>query len=310
MIFRRNPYDTYYTYVTPADVFGSVVVFLVLAAIVAVLAIYVGYIALIIFLGVGAVIGLAYALYVYIKCFIVAIASSTGVAASTPLKTTALRWFTIAKLASRDAFVENVSVARNALTKSHAYRILSFRKWMWIMVALATIVFGSMLIVAVVVLQVLLLFIALSVAVGILAALALLVLLVDAVYSVIAVIKSLGSAFAGKDNVFKSFAFSLSSGFCAIPGSVKRYYVTVISYMTGIFSEGLALGRRNVAFGSRYGLISIRRVALLVSAVTLVLAAILFDALLLIVLSVIFVLIFVANVLWMLVTTPIRLLRK
>lgn len=301
-MFRRNPY------VEPGDIFASFFVFLIFAGIFAVIFLYIGYIGLIIFLSIGAAIGLGYALYIYIKCFVAATKSLSSISSTNLFKTTVLRWFTLFKVASRDAFADNVVVARSALIKSHAYRFLSFRKWMWIIVAPATFIFGSVLIVAVIALQALLLLMAVFIVFGIIAILCALMFIVDIVYSVIATFKNFSPAFTGKDNIFKCFEFNISSCFKAIPTSVKNYFATLVSYMKGIWDENLALGKSNIRMGSGYKLLSFQRYFLFVSIATLIIIAIIFNVLMLLVLSIAFIPIFATNILWTLIATLIRVI--
>lgn len=299
-MFRRNPY------VTAGDIFASLFVFLIFAGIFAVIFIYVGYIGLIIFLSIGVAVGLAYALYVYIKCFIAATKSLSGIRSSNVFKTTILRWFTLFKNASHDAFVDNISVARSAITKSHAYRFLSFRKWMWLIVAPSTFIFGSLLIVAVIVLQALLLVAALILLVGVIFVLCALMFIADILYSVIATGKNTAPAFSGKGNVFKCFEFNSSSSFSNIATSIKNYFVVSISYMKGIWDENLDLGRSNIRMGRGYRVISFQRYFLCLSVATLIMIAIVFDALMLLGLCIAFVFILLANVIWTAIATLSR----
>lgn len=302
MIFRRNPY------VETGDIFASLFVFLIFAGFFAVIFLYIGYIGLIIFLSIGVAIGLGYALYIYIKCFVAATKSLSGVSSINLFKTTVLRWFTLFKIASRNAFSDNVAVAHSALIKSHAYRFLSFRKWMWIIVAPTTFIFGSVLIVAAIALQALLLLIAVFFVIGVILLLCALMFVADIVYSVIATCKNFSPAFAGKDNIFKCFEFNMSSSFKAIPSSTKNYFVTFASYMKGIWDENLALGKSNIRMGSGYKLLSFQRYFLYISIATLILIAIILNLLMSLVLWVVFVLIFASYILWTLIATPIRLI--
>lgn len=302
MIFRRNPY------VEPGDIFASLFVFLIFAGIFAVIFFYIGYIGLIIFLSIGVAIGLGYALYIYIKNFVAATKLLSSVSSTNLFKTTVLRWFTLFKIASRDAFSDNVAVARSALIKSHAYRFLSFRKWMWIIVAPSTFIFGTILIVAVIALQALLILKAVFIVIGIIFILCALMFIADIVYSVIATCKNFSPAFAGKDNIFKCFEFNMSSNFKAIPTSVKNYFVTLASYVKGIWDENLALGKSNIRMGSGYKLLSFQRYFLFLSIATLILSAIFFNSLMALGLCVSFVLIFASNILWTLIATLIRLI--
>ncbi len=75
----------YYRKPEPGEVFGSVITFLVIAAIIAAFAFYFGIIVLFVFLGIGAAIGLVYAIIVYAKSFAAA-RSPSGGSCSKPLR--------------------------------------------------------------------------------------------------------------------------------------------------------------------------------------------------------------------------------
>ena len=78
--------------------------------------------------------------------------------------------------------------------------------------------------------------------------------------------------------------------------------------MKGIWDENLALGKSNIRMGSGYKLLSFQRYFLFLSIATLTLIAIIFNLLMSLALCVAFVLIFVSNILWTLIATPIRLI--
>ena len=287
--------------VTSADIFGGLVVFLVIAGIIAVIFVYIGWIGLLIFLGIGAAVGLVYAIYIYVKSFVSAIKTIGGVSSSNVLKTTLLRWFTLFKIASADAFGDNVSVSKNAITKSHAYRFFSFRKWMWLMVALSTFIFGTALIVAVIVVQAVLIAVAASVLLGIIFVMCAAMFIADLFYAIIFTIIKFPSALAYKDNVFKSFDFSKGASIRYIPAYIAKYFVTVISYLQGIWSENLSLGKNNVATASTRRILSIKKYFLYMSIIALCIIALLVDAVILISLTVVFVPFLLFNFVWILI---------
>ncbi len=138
----------YIRYYDSGDIFASIVLFLVIAAIIAVLTIYVGLIVLFIFLGIGLLIALAYALYVYIKNLVAAVKGRPSIGSHGPLVNATLSWLWVLKTASLSALKENFSIAHSALLKASTYSFRSFKKWMWLIVAPAVIVAGTVLIIA------------------------------------------------------------------------------------------------------------------------------------------------------------------
>ena len=137
-------------YYSAGDIFGSVLVALFIAAVLAVVFVYIGWIALVVIMAIGLTIGLGYSLYIYIKNLILAASGITSVTGSNLLATILLRWVTLFGKAAKYAFADNFSVARNAVAKAGGYRFFSLRKWLWLTVAVSTVLIGTLLILAIV----------------------------------------------------------------------------------------------------------------------------------------------------------------
>ena len=89
------------------DIFASLMVFFIIAAIFLVIFLYIGYIGLIIFLSIGVAIGLAYAIYIYVKSFITAAKKLNTITARGKVKSFLLKWFVLFKETTKLAFLEN-----------------------------------------------------------------------------------------------------------------------------------------------------------------------------------------------------------
>ena len=82
-------------YYSAGDIFGSVLVALFIAAVLAVVFVYIGWIALVVIMAVGLTIGLGYSLYIYIKNLILAASGITSVTGNNLFATIMLRWVTL-----------------------------------------------------------------------------------------------------------------------------------------------------------------------------------------------------------------------
>lgn len=284
----------------------GLIVFILFLVLLGVIILYVGWIGLLIFLGIGVVIGLVYAIYIYIKSLISATKGLGNVRAKNAFLTFLLKWFTLYKLSCKYAFSDNFSVARNAWTKAHNYKVLSFRRWMWFVVSPATLIFGTLLIFAVTLLQGILMLVACVIALYLVFLLCVVMLLAGLVYGFVATVVNFKLAFAGKQNVFTGFDFTLAAKLSDLPSKIKTYWSTVISYIVGIWTENFALGKSNIRMASGYRLFSIQRYFLYVSIVGLIVAALVFDLVLLVLMLLLFPLMIVVNFVWILIAMIVR----
>lgn len=138
-----------------AEVFGTILVIFIVGGIVVGLAAWLSWWILIAFLGVGVLIGFVYALIVYIRAFFHAISNIGGYS---PRSTSAMlgvieKLFALNAMTAVEAFNTNISNSAGALTRAQSYRLISFRKWMWLIAALSMVIFGVLLIGGFIVLQ-------------------------------------------------------------------------------------------------------------------------------------------------------------
>lgn len=288
------------------DIFASLMVFLIIAAIFLVIFLYIGYIGLIIFLSIGVAIGLAYAIYIYVKSFIAVAKKLHTITARGKVKSFFLKWFVLFKDTTKLAFWDNFSVAKTAITKSHGYKFLSFRKWMWLVVAPATLVFGTILILAIILLQSVILFAIAFLVATIVLLLCIVFLVLDFGYAIVATVKNFGSSFTGKGNIFLQIEFTKSSNFKGLGVGIVNYYKIMLAYCKGIWDENYLLSKSNIAMASTYKILSFQRYFLYLSIVALMLIAAIVDLILIIGLTAIFLIILIANLLWL----PIALILR
>ena len=292
----------YYVYrkPDPGEVFGSVMATLVVIALIVAFAVYIGGIILAIFLGIGVLIGLAYTLYVYIKALVQASRNLGGSSVSNRFLAFLLGWLKLVGLTSLYAFKENLQVANNAMIKASGYRLLSFQKWMWLIVAPTVLIVGTALILFLAMVHLgIFLTLAYIVLWLILAALALM-LAVSIVYAIIITVRNFPDTVRANGNIFTSFDFTRSAQFSELfPVYVKGYFSTLWGYITGIFSDNWAQSGNNFSSASCYSLVSFWHYFLLISPVGLMAVSALFAAVIGAFFLVLFLPMLLANVIWL-----------
>lgn len=281
------------------DIFAGLMAFLIIAVIFLIIFLYIGYIALIVFLSIGLAIGLAYAIYIYIKSFITIAKKLHTITARGKAKSFFLKWFMLFKDTTKLAFVDNFSIAKAAIIKSHGYKFLSFKKWMWLIVAPATLVFGTSLILAIIILQGMILLAIAFILTAIILLFCSVFLLLDFVYAIIATLKNFGSSFAGKDNIFRQIEFTKSANLKGLGGGIKKYYKVMLSYCKSIWNENYLLSKSNITMAHTYRIFSLQRYFLYLSVVSLMFIAIIVDLVLILGLTLIFAFVVIANLIWL-----------
>ena len=291
----------YYVYrrPDPGEVFGSVMAVLVVIAIIFFIALYIGGIVLAVFLGIGVAIGLAYTLYVYIKSLVAACRNLGGSSVSNRLLGFLLGWLKLVALTSWYAFRENLQVANNAIIKAGAYRFLSFKKWMWLIVAPTVLLVGSALILFLAMVH-LSVFLALAYLVLWLIVLALaLMLAVSVVYALINTVRNFPDAVRTHGNALASFDFTRSAQFGEIfPVYVKGYFASLGGYIASIFSDNWAQSVNNFQSRTYHSLVSFWHYFLMISPVGLMAVSLVSALLVGAVYLVLFFPLFLANLIW------------
>lgn len=297
-MFGRRQY-VIYEKPSMADIIGSILVVLIIAFIVGMFAAYVGLIVLFVFLGIGGAIGLVYALFVYIRAFINTLRNMGAYAPRSTGAVTGVieKCFVLASKTASTAFFDNISVASSALTRSHAYRLLSFRKWMWLVAALSVIVIGLALIIFFILLQ---LFIVLMIAAFILEvflAVCALYFVAACGYAIFFVAKFMVGGI-GSANPFPAFAFRRGATFGDMGHTFIDYFASLGNAVRGMWSETMTLARDNVNDALSKPLLSLSKWLQIVSPAPLVLFAAIATALMCIVFTLIFIFAYIAQFFW------------
>lgn len=288
-----------------SDILGTFLFILILFMIGFFIFLYFGVIVLLIALGIGVGLAGIYAIVVYIRAMVSAGRDMRGCGVHS-IADFLKNWVKFIYLASGYAFRENLTVASNALSKSHMYRLISPRRWMWFIIAPASVIFGTLVITAVIVLQAVL-FLAL-----VWVALALMLL-----YILIAFVFACGySCFCSVKNTANedvkgmfTFNFTLSARLGDYGSAVKQYFAGLFSVLTAVWRENLSMGISNKSYASSYNIIQPQYVFLLSSFVALPFIASIYYVLVAVVAFVCFIPIAIVNFFWTLIAMLITKIR-
>lgn len=287
--------------------FGTFLAILTVLILVVVLTAYVGTIVLIIFLCVGAAIGLCYALYMYIKSAVAVVPSRKNVTANGKLQTALLRVWTFIKSSSQLAFKNNIAKAKAMFAQANTCKWLSPRRWMWRMAGLSVIIFGSVMILAVALAIFLVACALVILTISVLVLCGLLLLASDLIYSLIMIFRNFGQSFFGRGNIFTSFDFSKAARFPSVPPAISSFFAILFSYCQGVWITSANSGKNNLLNSANYKLLSPRRIFLVVSVGTLYVVAAVFDVLMTLLFLIVFIVLTLVNVIWVIIATLAKL---
>ncbi len=284
---------------------GGCMVALIIGIFILVLLAYFFGIILAIFLGIGAFIGLIYALVVFIKAFIYACQTVRSVTGRNGITTLLLRWWHLFKVSTTESFKNNFSIAQSAILKSGAYRTLSFKKWMWFIVAPSVMVVGTLMIAAVAFFQLFLLGSILSIILMIAAVIVGIYSIIAIGYAIFQVIKILAGAF-GMYRPFSALNFSRYFLFSDLGVMTKDYFGNIIQVVKGIWNDTISLISTNYASARAYPHFNVIRIFLLVTPIVLVPFALLFIALMFVIMSILYIPLFIAEFFWAILAKIIK----
>ncbi len=234
------------------EVFGTLLTIFIVGAIVIGFAAWLSWWILVGFLGVGVAIGLVYALIVYIRALIHAIGNLGGYSprSSSAVMCVIEKLFALNAMTAVEAFNANLSNAAGALTRSQSYRLISFRKWMWLIAALSMVVFGVLLIGAFIFLQ-------FGAFLGLVAALVGIVVAICFLYFFVSLFYGLGYAtmyffgacrseldFSGytftKYATFHDVGFCLATAFTSLGRTIAEFWRSTLDRARDNFNDGMS----------------------------------------------------------------------
>lgn len=280
-------------------------IMLIFVGLMVALVLYVGAIILAIFLSIGAIIGFVYAMIVYVKAFIEACKSVGGVRGKSGFSSFLRKWLYLIGKASLNAFKANFTAAHNALIKSSVYKLLSFRKWMWIIVAPSELIFGTVMIVFVVALQI-------AIAASAASLIALLILAALCIFIVVGIIYSVGkvSSLEGTslsyNNPFGAMSFERYYTFSDLLSFPKEYFNTIFRAIKDMWRNCISTYVTNTASAKGFGYLNIGRHYLLISSIVMVPMMALFTAVTFVLLSVLFPVLFIIEFFWTLIALILK----
>ena len=289
----------------PGDTFGSLFTFLVIFGVIFAIAFYLGSIVLMIFLAIGALIGLIYAVVAYIQSFVDACRMLGRISGRNSLTSILLKWWHLFKTASVIAFKSNLSVAHSAIIKAGGYRFLSFKKWMWLIVAPTVLVFGTAMIALVAFLQLLLLFFALQIVLVVLLAACIIYLTIAIGYAIGKVGHSLIDAFS-INNPFSALDFSRYFLFSDLGRLAKEYFSSLLRIVVELWDAGISLISSNFAAAKGYSAFNLIRYFLFVTPIAIMPITILFIGLIFIVMPILFIVLFIVEFFWAIIAKIIN----
>ena len=275
---------------------AAVAVFVLVIGIIALIA-WIGGILLGIFLAVGALIGLGYALFVYVRAVINECKTIGSVTGSNGVTAFLRRWLFLFLRSSWTALKDNWDIAQSAVIKSKGEKL--FKKLMWLFVAPCVLVFGTVLIAAVGVVQIIL-FLALAMAIlAIVFVIFVLLFTVAFVYGIIDTVKNCISVIPSNGNIFTTLDFSKYPLFSEIfPVRTKDYFTTLYGYCKDLCVENWTQGVTNFTTAKGYSAFSILRYFLLLSPIALTLLSAVVVVLFTVFFGVLYVPMLIVNVLW------------
>ena len=249
------------------DFFSGLLLFFVFCSIFVLIGLYIGSIILFIFLGVGVAIGLVYSIIVYIRS-IISLKYKFNFKNCTSIKQILLMWINFFKDVSKISFFENFNVARNAIAKSRMYRFLSFRRWMWLIVAPSVIIIGSILICLIIIVQVLL-FVVSCFILSVVLLISSLICLIINLFPATAFACRLCFRTIKNNSPIKELCFDGSKSLSEIFKLVPHYFIKIFEYSKKTHKECLKKSKRNIANSKIISLKNLKKYYLMVSPVAL-----------------------------------------
>ncbi len=285
------------------NILSSILVTIIILIFVSAIFSSIGLMVLSVFLAVGVGIAAIYALIVYVKSFVVAVRELSGCEIHS-FWALLKRWVTIILVASKYSFKENMSVASNALAKSGQYRLLSPKRWMWFMVAVAVVVLGTAIVIGVIGLQIMIFLFFAQIIVGALLAYFTIAFLFACFYSVFWSVKN-----TKKDYIGEMFAFDFTASveLSQFSYAAKQYYIGLWNMIFDIFNENLEIGKSNKSYASNYKIYQPQYVFLFSTLLALPLISILWAIILAVISTLCYVPIVIANLIWLVIAKVMRL---
>lgn len=290
----RDPLD-------PGEVFGSVMTFFVIIAVIFIFAAMISWYILLVFLGIGAALGLVYAIVMYFKAFFQAIKGVRSVSKKNAILSFIAKWFFLFKETSKLAFIENINVAHGALINARSHRFLSFKKWMWLIVAPTVMLGGTFIILGVIFLNLLIAFAIINLILYLIIMFITICYLVYLFYALFLSVKNLLSAFSN-DNPFSSLDFSRYGKMGILASFPKGYFASLFAVIKSLWSDAFALMGQNISSSKNYAILNVVKYFLLISPLAIIVASVTFTLIVMVALLIAFIPLFIVEFFWALIS--------
>lgn len=283
-------------YYEPGDIFASIILFLVIGAFLAILAVYVGAIVLFIFLGVGVLIAFVYACIVYVKSLVSAIKTLPPIRRHGTLINFILKWLWVLKTTSVLALKDNLSIAHSAIIKASSYRLLSFKKWMWLLVAPAVLILGTLLIIGLALVQFEIFFIIALICFFLILCLLSICIISFVPFAFYILFKSFleGCRTSG----IYDFCFSTTATYSQFGVACSAYFKGLGGILKKLWEDCISETKSNIGKASTYAVLNITKYFYLASPIALFLVAIIYSILIAVLGFIAFLALAIANIVW------------
>ena len=282
--------------------------FLAVAIIIGILAIYIGAYILALFLGLGLAIGLVFSLIIYVRSFIDATrqlrgswtGASNSVLAVIKAVTELLYRVTV------NSITETMTVVSNSFTKFLNCRVLSFQKWMWLTVVITVSVCEVIFVGCVILLEVSIALAILYIVFMVIMAVLFIELVVATVYDGVLIISDLAknvSMYQRMDH----FDFSYYATYSTLIGAWKNLIDGKREYVRSTYRDMFSRTVYLWAMSRAYKIVSIRKWFYIAASLVMCLLSHVINMVFMLLYTVAFIIIWIANAFF---TTAVVLIRK
>ena len=306
MFFAPRPQPVYYNNDNNGGCFGFLAIFIVIA----ILAIAIGYYILLFFIGLGLLVGGVFALVIYIRALSDAIKmmAARGIGSNKLMGVIGA----ILKL-MLDVTVcsvrETMTVVSNCFNKFLNYRVLSFQKWMWLTVTLTVMACEVIFVVWVTMFELALIAAIITLILHVIAIILAGCTLVALCYTAVLAFKDMIGNIANYTRM-DHFVFSSASSYGALVRSFLSLFRAQWNYIKGECSDTAARAQGFFALSGINKIFSFQKWFYIAAGITVALVALTYSLIHLVLYTVAFLCVWIANLFWTTGATIVRCFRR